>query len=109
MKKKPQEITCGFLARQKGLEPPTFRLGGGRSIQLSYWRIYWSIVPKNSTRVNRKQNFAYSQISAETTGWILYTEFLLWKGGKSMCENNIQYADIDDWIYCDVEGGPSER
>ena len=27
------------MARQKELESPTFRLGGGRSIQLSYWRI----------------------------------------------------------------------
>ena len=27
------------LARQKGFEPPTFRLGGGCSIQLSYWRV----------------------------------------------------------------------
>ena len=29
-----------FLASQKGVEPPTFRLGGERSIQLSYWDIY---------------------------------------------------------------------
>ena len=28
------------MARQKELESPTFRLGGGRSIQLSYWRIF---------------------------------------------------------------------
>ena len=41
-----------LLARQKELESPTFRLGGGRSIQLSYWRIYWSIVTEKGTAVN---------------------------------------------------------
>ena len=34
----------GFLARQKGFEPPTFRLGGGRSIRLSYWRMDMCII-----------------------------------------------------------------
>ena len=28
-----------FLARLKEFESPTFRLGGGRSILLSYWRM----------------------------------------------------------------------
>ena len=36
-----------FLARQKGFEPPTFRLGGGCSIQLSYWRMDKSIIMEN--------------------------------------------------------------
>lgn len=30
----------GFLARQKGIEPPASPLGGARSILLSYWRIF---------------------------------------------------------------------
>ena len=30
----------GFLAPQKEFESPTFRLGGGCSIQLSYWGVY---------------------------------------------------------------------
>lgn len=33
-------LSALFVARQKELESPTFRLGGGRSIQLSYWRIF---------------------------------------------------------------------
>ena len=32
-------MTFGFLAPQKEFESPTFRLGGGRSILLSYGRI----------------------------------------------------------------------
>ena len=30
------------MARQKGLEPLTYCLEGSCSIQLSYWRIFWS-------------------------------------------------------------------
>ena len=32
----PVKIVVYFLASQKGFEPPTLRLGGARSIQLSY-------------------------------------------------------------------------
>ncbi len=42
------------MALQKELESPTFRLGGGRSIQLSYWSIYWNIVTENKFVVNRR-------------------------------------------------------
>jgi hypothetical protein len=31
------------LARQKGLEPPTYCLEGSCSIHLSYWRIYFPV------------------------------------------------------------------
>ena len=32
-------MTTAFLAPQKEFESPTFRLGGGRSILLSYWGV----------------------------------------------------------------------
>ena len=39
-RQRPDTLTgIRSLARQKGFEPPTFRLGGGCSIQLSYWRM----------------------------------------------------------------------
>ena len=35
-----QSGLCSDMARPRGVEPPAYRLGGGRSIQLSYGRIY---------------------------------------------------------------------
>ena len=43
-----------FLAHPRGFEPPTCRLGGGRSILLSYGCVCQSIVPKKSGSVNEK-------------------------------------------------------
>ena len=42
------------MAHPRGFEPPTCRLGGGRSILLSYGCICSSIVPKNNHSVNEK-------------------------------------------------------
>ena len=52
LKQKPDaQMGIRFLARQKGFEPPTFRLGGGCSIQLSYWRMDTSIIMENRVGV----------------------------------------------------------
>ena len=40
------------MARQEGLEPPTYCLEGSCSIQLSYWRIYSGAGDGNRTRVS---------------------------------------------------------
>ena len=43
--KRPTRLCRSFsLARPKEFESPTFRLGGGRSILLSYGRIFYTIV-----------------------------------------------------------------
>ena len=47
-------MTADSLAPQKEFESPTFRLGGGRSILLSYWGVCSDIVPKKSGSVNEK-------------------------------------------------------
>ena len=48
-----------LVARQKEFESPTFRLGGGCSIQLSYWRIYWDIVSEKFVNVNWEGKFMF--------------------------------------------------
>ena len=48
---------AAIIASQKGLEPPTFRLGGERSIQLSYEDRYYIIIPQlpHKIKLNRKE------------------------------------------------------
>ena len=50
-------ITADSLAHPRGFEPPTCRLGGGRSILLSYGCICFSIVSKFWSSVNELRHF----------------------------------------------------
>ncbi len=101
------------MARQKEFETPTYRLGGGRSILLSYWRIYWNIVAKKPDNVNREGKFMYQynlqQDSADSERRTLYTIPPTLKGGEKMRECNDPNVDLDDLIFDEDDGGPSER
>ena len=57
-----------FLAHPRGFEPPTCRLGGGRSILLSYGCVCQNIVPKKKSPVN--ENPAHFFESSAYTGKI---------------------------------------
>ena len=90
------------MARLKEFESPTFRLGGGRSILLSYWRIYWNIVSENKTDVNCRDSTVFEF-------FLCYTGCLVRKGGTTVREGSDPYVDLDDLIFDEEDGGPSER
>ena len=90
-----------FLAPQKEFESPTFRLGGGRSILLSYWGVCISIVPKNYSAVNK--NPAHFLPGASYT-------VRSGKGGRMrMGERTEPYIDLEDLLYDEDSGQPSQR
>ncbi len=95
------------MARQKGFEPPTFRLGGGCSIQLSYWRVFHSIVQNILLCVNRKSGDSFRFIFLLSTHILLRLQKK--KGGTCMRQTNDPNADLDDLIFDEDAGGPSER
>ena len=90
------------MARQKEFESPTFRLGGGRSILLSYWCIFCPvIVTKKSASVNKNSEIIF------LPKHILSGRAL--RGGENMEEKKEHAADIDDLIFGEEESGPSQR
>ena len=101
--KGPQVIKCGMrpLAHQRGFEPPTYRLGGGRSILLSYWCSYPYILPKFFLSVKKIRHFFYSGKH------ILSGSFD--KEAKNMYTSDDPCADLDDLIFEKGAGGPSDR
>ncbi len=57
MNSPPTNVDELFMARLRGFEPPTYRLGGGRSILLSYRRICSYILAKKLPAVNALEGF----------------------------------------------------
>ena len=89
------------MAHQRGFEPPTYRLGGGRSILLSYWCIRFYILPKFFLSVKKIRHF----FACEG----IYCQAALWKEGEPMHSCDDPHADLDDLIFEKGDGGPSER
>ena len=99
----PKVKLSALLARQKEFESPTFRLGGGRSILLSYWRIcnYRYIVSKLLVGVNIFR-------------WIFSSSAHILSGKScerrtEMKETDNVHADLDDMIFDEEEYYPSDR
>ena len=90
-----------FLAPQKEFESPTFRLGGGRSILLSYWGVCCYILPNFFHAVKKIRHFFCFPPH------IIHWHFQ--KGAKLMRESNDPNADLEDLIFDEDAGGPSQR
>ena len=88
------------MARLKEFESPTFRLGGGRSIRLSYRRICDCIVPKKSFSVNKNRRFF--RLSRHILAGELLRRCNMWERDDPM-------ADLEDLLFDEEEGRPSER
>ena len=101
-KENPAEIRQDFLlAHPRGFEPPTCRLGGGCSIQLSYGCIFQDIISVSCPSVNESE-YIFLPV-AYTVG----NNF--WKGERTMDDNEQQQQDVDDLIFEGEVWTPSER
>ena len=90
------------MAPQKEFESPTFRLGGGRSILLSYWGMcgYYSTQINCSCQENTAHFFPPPEYTV-----LEYFE----RSNPSMYYSDDPNADLDDLIFEEDAGGPSER
>ena len=88
------------MAPQKEFESPTFRLGGGRSILLSYWGMTVLLYP----------NFLILSI---LSGGIFSVRRIYWQASNTerrmRMEEEKTPVDIDDWIFDEDDGQPSQR
>ncbi|MGM9628429.1 MAG: hypothetical protein ACI3V4_10125, partial [Faecousia sp.] len=77
-------------------------LGGGRSILLSYWCIQHIFYP-NILYLSRKSGTFF------TSNRIYCPVVIFWKGETDMYLRFDPMADLDDLIFDEDAGGPSER
>ena len=70
------------LARQEGLEPPTYCLEGSCSIQLSYWRIFFRVILRSAATKNLPQRLTRSFAPLRMTQYFLSSAEVLptWLG-----------------------------
>ena len=97
------------MAPPKEFESPTFRLGGGRSIQLSYEGRYDAIVPLNGITVNRKKSRGLPGFCSFFPESRIYWEERILEGGVRVLEKVDPMVDLDDLIFTEGDGLPSER
>ena len=88
------------MAPPARLELTTLRLGGVRSIQVSYGGVCSNIVPKKTASVNEKPTH-FSYVAA-------YNGKMILQGGKYMDKKDVHF-DVDDYIFADQEWQPSEK
>ena len=89
------------MAPPARLELTTLRLGGARSIQVSYGGVTMLLYPKI---------FWMSILSEDFFPvWHIYWKECLWKGGLDMWNEGAENQDLDDLIFEEDDGGPSER
>ena len=81
-------------------------LGGGRSIQLSYWGIFalctTGIFYSDYLWLSRK-------IVTFFAGNGIYCPIVFLKGAFEMLSLHVEPGDLDDMIFDEYDGGPSDR
>ena len=100
----------GLLAPPARLELTTLRLGGARSIQVSYGGLCLLHCTQKCPVCQPKHKRNYQHFPLHFLPALAYniTDVCV-KGGTGVRESNDPNVDLDDLIFDEDDGGPSER